>query len=153
MHALDLYAGTGSVGFEAISRGAAMVVFVEADQKIADVLRANATTLNVMDRCEIRVMRVEKYLKSRSEGSYSRNERFDIIYIDPPYAINDTTQKIVDDIMAQEIMNKSGIICIEHSKSYSPPPQMLLRQKVFGSTILSFLKPVLQPGEEKKCQN
>ena len=146
-YALDLYAGTGSVGFEALSRGAAKVVFVEADSKIADVLRANAVALDVTDRCDIRTMKVEKYLRDCSMSLQSDAGKFDMIYVDPPYAINDTTQRVVEGIMARGIISESGIICIEHSKGYSPPPRMLLRQKIFGSTILSLLKP------EKKCQN
>ncbi len=137
VHALDLYAGTGSVGFETISRGAAKVVFVEADPKIAGVLHANAIALTVEDRCEIRTMKVEKYLKIC-------DDKFDVVYIDPPYAINDTTQKIVEYITAQKIVNESGIICVEHSKGYSPSLSILLRQKIFGSTILSFIKPEKQ---------
>ncbi len=138
--ALDLYAGTGSVGFEALSRGAAKVVFVEADQKIAGVLRANVNALKLNDLCEIRVMKTEKYLKICSD-------KFDVVYVDPPYSINDTTHRVVENIIAREIVNESGIICVEHSKRYSPPPRNLLRQKHFGSTILSFIKP------EKKCQS
>lgn len=134
IHALDLYAGTGSVGFETISRGATKVVFVEANPKIAGVLRANALALNVEDRCEIRMMKVETYLKICGD-------KFEVVYIDPPYAINDTTQKIVEYIITQKIVNESGIICVEHSKGYSPSPSILLRQKMFGSTILSFIKP------------
>jgi len=151
--ALDLYAGTGSVGFEAISRGATTVVFVEADPKIADVLRANASALNVADLCDIRTMKVEKFLKSFSDIFRSGIGKFNMVYVDPPYAINDTTQRIVEDIIAHKIVNEDGIICVEHSKGYSPPTGFLLRQKIFGSTILSFIKPVLRPHEEKKCQS
>ncbi len=132
--ALDLYAGTGSVGFETISRGAEKVVFVEADKKIADILKENSRALGVEEKCEIRVMKVEKFLKLC-------DEKFNIAYIDPPYAVNRTTDKIVDEILSRKIVNESGIICVEHSKDYSPPQSLLLRQKVFGSTFLSFIKP------------
>lgn len=131
---LDLYAGTGSVGFETISRGAKKVVFVEADNKIAGVLRNNAAALGVQERCEIQLMKVEKYLKLY-------DEKFDIIYIDPPYAINKTTGKIVDEVLSQGIVKETGIVCVEHSDTYVPRPSILFRQKLFGSTILSFIKP------------
>ncbi len=135
--ALDLYAGTGSVGFETISRGANRVVFVEADQKIAGVLRENAKLFDVEDKSDIYIMKTERYLKVCGET-------FDIVYIDPPYSFNKTTHEIVNDILTRNIVNRTGIICVEHSKNYSPPPSNLLRQKFFGSTILSFIKPEIK---------
>jgi 16S rRNA (guanine966-N2)-methyltransferase len=142
--ALDLYAGTGSVGFEAISRGAARVVFVEAKPRIAEVLRENAKILEVEDRCEFRLMKVEKYLKICPEEMSSEDDKFDVAYIDPPYAINNMTHEIVERIIVQKMVKNSGIICVEHSKEYSPPLSHLFRQKLFGSTILSFIKPEIK---------
>jgi 16S rRNA (guanine966-N2)-methyltransferase len=140
MIGLDLYAGTGSVGFEAISRGARKVVFVEADRKIADVLRRNAAALGIEGQCDIRTVRVEKFLKVNKE-------KFDIVFVDPPYALNSTTHGIIDELLSSEAVRKTGIICVEHSRYYTPPPSLLIRQKTFGSTLLSFLNP------ETKCQN
>jgi 16S rRNA (guanine(966)-N(2))-methyltransferase RsmD len=131
--ALDLYAGTGSVGFEAISRGASRVVFVESNHKVAGVLRENASTLGVAGACGIYMMKVENFLKVCTE-------KFDIVYVDPPYSFNKTTHEIVDRIMERGIVKGSGVLCVEHSRDYSPPPTKLFRQKEFGSTILSFIK-------------
>jgi 16S rRNA (guanine966-N2)-methyltransferase len=138
--ALDLYAGTGSVGFETISRGAAHVVFVETNRKVADVLRENSKTLAVEDKCEICVMKVEKYLKNCLEGTLSEQEQFDVVYIDPPYAFNKATHEIVNQIMGGRIVKRSGIVCVEHSREYVPSSSSLFRQNIFGSTVLSFLK-------------
>jgi len=135
--ALDLYAGTGSVGFETISRGADWVMFVEANPKIADILRENAKTLKVENNCRICVMKAEKYLRTCEE-------KFDIVYVDPPYAFNNQTHEIVDQIIKQKLVNEAGIICVEHSKEYIPPASNLFRQKIFGSTILSFIKPEIK---------
>ncbi|HUI31208.1 MAG TPA: 16S rRNA (guanine(966)-N(2))-methyltransferase RsmD [Candidatus Acidoferrales bacterium] len=135
--ALDLYAGTGSVGFEAISRGTHHVLFVEANPKVADVLGKNVKALGIEDKCRIHIMKTEKYLKLCEEN-------FDFIFIDPPYAFNSMTHKIVDEILTKGIIKKSGIICVEHSKEYVPPASNLFRQKIFGSTILSFIKPEIR---------
>lgn len=132
--ALDLYAGTGSVGFETISRGAGRVVFVESDRKIAAVIGQNADSLGVKDRCEIRIMKAERYLEEAQET-------FDIAYVDPPYAYNSRTHEIIAGMMRKGIVNDKGIICVEHSKNYCPPPSIVVRQKVFGATILTFIKP------------
>ena len=142
--ALDLYAGTGSVGFETISRGASHVVFVEANIKIANVLRENARSFSAEDKCTIHVTKVEKYLDICAEKKLSEEEKYDIIFVDPPYAINNTTHEIVNQILTQSIVTKAGIICVEHSKEYSPPSAHLFRQKIFGSTILSFIKPEMK---------
>lgn len=132
--ALDLYAGIGSVGFETISRGAKRVVFVESDRSIAGIIRKNSDSLGVKERCEIRIMKAERYIETKEET-------FDIAYVDPPYAFNDRTHLIIDGILEKGIVSESGIICVEHSKRYSPPLPLLIRQKVFGATILSFIKP------------
>ena len=133
--ALDLYAGTGSVGFETLSRGASKVVFVEADRKIADVLKRNAAELGVRNKCDIRLMKAETFLRMNED-------KFDIAYVDPPYAINGSTDRIIDRMISDQIVKDSGVICVEHSKAYVPPPSITIRQKFFGSTILSFIKPV-----------
>ncbi len=132
--ALDLYAGTGSVGFETLSRGAAKVVFVESDRKIADVIARNAEALGVRERCEIRVMNAERFVMSTED-------RFRIAYVDPPYKANARTHEIIDEMLRRNIVDKEGLICVEHSRDYAPPPSRLIRQKIFGSTILSFIKP------------
>ena len=132
--ALDLYAGTGSVGFETLSRGAKRVVFVESDRKIAAVIGRNAESLGVKERCDIRIMNVDRFVVTAVET-------FDIAYVDPPYAFNGSTHEIIEEMLRRGIMNQPGIICVEHTKAYSPPPALLIRQKIFGSTILSFIKP------------
>lgn len=132
--ALDLYAGTGSVGFETISRGAARVVFVESDRKIASVILKNAEALGVKERCEIRIIKAERFIEAAEQT-------FDIAYVDPPYALNSRTHEVIDAMLHQGIVRPNGIICVEHSKSYSPPASVVIRQKMFGATILSFIKP------------
>ncbi len=134
INALDLYAGTGSVGFETISRGAGMVVFVESDRHIASVIERNAEALGVKDRCRIRLMRAEKYVEAA-------DQTFDIAYVDPPYAFNSRTHEIIEEMLRRKIVEPDGIICVEHTKNYVPPPSNLVRQKMFGETILSFIKP------------
>ncbi len=143
---LDLYAGTGSVGLEAISRGASHMTFVESDRKILSVLERNVRALGSEDHCTVRAARVERFIESY------QGRRFDIAFIDPPYAINDNTHKVIDCVLMRKIVNDEGIICIEHSKAYSPPSSLLLRQRLFGSTILSLIRPDLNPVEETTCQ-
>lgn len=73
----DLYAGSGALGIEALSRGAASCHFVEADRKAVDALRANLATLDASNHAAVSSCRVE---------SFSSSQSFHVIFADPPYA-------------------------------------------------------------------
>lgn len=75
---LDLYAGSGSLGLEALSRGAARVTFVEGDRRAAATLAANVSVLGFGDRCELRVTSVQQAVASLAAA--------DVAFCDPPYA-------------------------------------------------------------------
>lgn len=77
---LDLFAGSGAMGFEALSRGARLVVMVERDSKVARALKENAATLKA-EHCELVVADAVKFLEQDMR-------RFDVIFVDPPYQMN-----------------------------------------------------------------
>jgi 16S rRNA (guanine(966)-N(2))-methyltransferase RsmD len=77
---LDLFAGSGALGFEALSRGASQVVMVERDSKVARALKECASTLKA-DHCELVIADAVKFL-----GQETRH--FDVIFVDPPYQLN-----------------------------------------------------------------
>jgi 16S rRNA (guanine966-N2)-methyltransferase len=85
---LDLYAGTGAVGLEALSRGAASVLLVESDARTAPVLRANVRALG-LPGAEVRVERVERVVAAPAP------EPYDIVFADPPYSV-DLTEILVN---------------------------------------------------------
>ena len=76
---LDAFAGTGSLGFEALSRGAAFVTFLERNNIAANVIDVNITTLNVSDRTKLIRAGVGSWTKT------AENDKYDIIFADPPY--------------------------------------------------------------------
>lgn len=83
---LDLYAGSGALGLEALSRGAAHVVLVESGRSAINVCRANVRDLGVGDRVEVASARVEHYLgRSAPAGG------FDLVLADPPYEVADVS--------------------------------------------------------------
>lgn len=106
---LDLFAGTGSLGLEAISRGACDVVFVDNNRQAIGIINDNIKLLGVSDRA--RVMQTDAF-KAMEMLSMAR-ERFDIIFIDPPYNEN-LYHKILLSIAKQDLAKKCGIIIIEH---------------------------------------
>jgi 16S rRNA (guanine966-N2)-methyltransferase len=82
---LDLYAGSGAVGIEAISRGAARVTFVERDAAAARILRGNLERLGIGDGFRIVAGSVKVYLQKRSANAAPKPERHEVVFLDPPY--------------------------------------------------------------------
>jgi 16S rRNA (guanine966-N2)-methyltransferase len=83
LRVLDLYAGSGAVGLEALSRGASSVLLVESDARAAAVVRANIATV-ALPGAAVAAARVEQLLSRPPEG-----DRYDLVFADPPYAVTD----------------------------------------------------------------
>ena len=81
---LDLFAGTGALGIEALSRGATGAVFVEHDQAVAAVLRSNLEVTGLADRATVMVVHADAALDELAR----RRRRFDVALVDPPYAFD-----------------------------------------------------------------
>lgn len=81
---LDLYAGSGAVGIEAISRGAARTTFVERDDAALRILRANLDRLAITSGCRIQAGTVGAYLR---RGTTAQPTLFDVVFLDPPYDV------------------------------------------------------------------
>lgn len=130
---LDLFAGSGSLGFEALSRGAANVVFVESGSTVVKSINANAEMLRCEDNCEILHTEAIEYLQ------FCRSE-FDLIFADPPYAF-DKTAELPSIIFQKNLLKKEGLLIIEHMKHTMMESTELYRlsaQREFGHTRVSF---------------
>jgi 16S rRNA (guanine966-N2)-methyltransferase len=82
---LDLYAGSGAVGIEAISRGAARVAFVERDPAAARVLRGNLESLHISEGFRVHAGSVQTFLQKRAADAGPKPDPNDIVFLDPPY--------------------------------------------------------------------
>jgi len=80
--ALDLFAGSGQLGLEAMSRGAESVTFVDSAREAMDIVKKNAKSVGFFDRCRYSVSDYRNYIRKASG-----RERFDLVFIDPPYAM------------------------------------------------------------------
>jgi len=127
--ALDLFAGTGSIGFELLSRGCREVICVEKDavhyafiKKVRDELKTNQLSAVRTDAM--------KYIASVKQT-------FDFIFADPPYAFKDLPQ-IPELILSRRLLNPNGVFVMEHPKEYdfSHLPGFLQR-RVYGSVNFS----------------
>ena len=106
---LDLYAGTGSLGIESLSRGATISYFVEKDRKLSELVKENASKAGFEDNAKVINTPVNSALDSI-------NGPFDLIFMDPPYQIADQIEGNVSKIVAGNLLSNKGSIVIEHSK-------------------------------------
>lgn len=104
---LDLYAGTGAVGFEALSRGAKSVTMVEGNKELINFIRYTANSLNQLDNIKIINDDVKRFLKVTDQV-------FDIIFADQPYE-NDDYEFIKKIVYERDILSNNGILIFEHS--------------------------------------
>jgi len=136
---LDLFAGTGNLGLEAISRGSKKAVFVEKDRKAISVLNRNRKTLGYIEQTEVIPKDVFKALTDLSK----RGILFDIIFIDPPYR-EGYNELALDAVAQAKILQMDGIIIIEHDKNILPSEKIgdLVRfdLRIYGGTGISFYR-------------
>ena len=114
---LDLFAGSGSLGFEAISRGAQRVVFIEYNGRVGDFIEQNAEELGCTDRCSVHMMSAFDYIARCTE-------KFDLIFADPPYR-QETTPELPALIFARGLVRSEGYLIIEHTKHVTFPESPL----------------------------
>ena len=131
---LDLFAGSGSLGFEALSRGAAFACFVELDKKAANVLRDNAQRFNLdAGRYCIRQQEVRVFLASQVV------EPFDVIFVDPPYRGNFLSASITA-VIRKKWLREGGILNaeVENTIDLDPetafPPLECIADREYGQT-------------------
>lgn len=137
---LDLFAGTGAIGFEAASRGAARVVAVEADRAIAQTIEAAAEQLGVTDVVSIVAAPVDRALY-RIEGP------FDLVYLDPPYA-SDVPLHVLRLLRERHLLAPEAIVVYEHAaRRILPeiPGYRSTREEVYGDVALAFLTADAEP--------
>jgi len=137
---LDLYAGTGAVGIEALSRGAARVVLVERDQSALGALRANLAALGAR-RAAARVMAGDVLRLLPELGA--QEGPFDFVFIDPPYATA-LAVRTLEALGATRICRAGTEVIVQHSTRTTLPTVRGLvphrRPRQFGDTALTFLR-------------
>lgn len=133
---LDLYAGTGAVGFEALSRGASRAVFVEADRHLSKEISDSIRKMGIEGMTEVHTEEAGLFLKRAARIGAS----FDIIFVDPPYA-SDEIGKALPLIGESGIIREGGHLIVEHpAKKILPqdlPSLTLIKQYKYGDTRLT----------------
>lgn len=136
--ALDLFAGTGAMGIEALSRGASGAVFVDSDGASVAVIRRNLDACGLAERALV----LKRDVKSALRLLASKGESFDLIFIDPPYA-SSLAVDALREIDASGLISPGGIVVVECSKRNPAPPfEMehieLVDERSYGDTLVRF---------------
>lgn len=135
---LDAFAGTGVLGFEALSRGASSVTFLELNPSVADALDASIASLDLESRCRVvRGAAAESVLRGRVAGP------IDLVLADPPYE-GVESPKFVETLAISKILVPDGRVILEASAHHPGPvsPHFeLLRTARYGSVSLHFMAP------------
>ena len=136
----DLYAGTGAVGIEALSRGARMVHFVESSKAAAEVIARNLKSLGIASGFQIVKVEAGKALRQFDAlGSIA-----DFVFLDPPYSMQDEYAKTLAALAESKLLREPSIVIAEHEKRFDPGEAFgelrRYRKLVQGDATLSFYR-------------
>lgn len=136
---VDLYAGTGTVGLEALSRGADKAIFVEPSVSRIRAIKENAERFGFHERAVVIKGRAYEFLREASNEKQS----FDIFFLDPPY-YSDEIMKTLPMIGEGRLLNEGGVVIVEHFFKKKLPDVAgklkILKSYRYGDTMLTFYK-------------
>ena len=135
---LDLYAGSGALGLEALSRGASTGVFVERDGTALSALRRNLREAGVDHRAVVIGADVRTALRKLA----GLGEHFSWVFLDPPYAKE--TEGVLAELSGADLLTSCAVVIVEHDRRNQPPESVgclfLTDRRQYGDTELSFYR-------------
>lgn len=147
---LDLFAGTGAIGIEALSRGAAEAVFVENHGPAAALIRRNLDSLGIHSGATVLAVDALRGLQILARpaivasGKKARSSQFDFIFLDPPYAAANDYARVLESLGWGHLLAPGGMVIAEHRRNFDLPEQAgalqcyrVLKQ---GDAALSFYR-------------
>ena len=136
---LDLFAGTGQLGIECLSRGAASAVFVDQRRDAVELVRKNLKLTGLTERARVVQGQALEFL----ERAQNQGGRFDLVFLDPPYA-SGLLEAALERLTGFDILNPRGIIVAEHPAEGvlpdQPPPYRLRRTYRYGKIAVSLYR-------------
>ena len=134
---LDLYAGTGAVGIEALSRGARHVTSVESSAGALQLLRRNVSECGMAHKMTIRAQTVKQFLCRPDQWSGP----YDIVFADPPYTLVHELESLFDDDTIHHLLADDSWVVVEHAEKTTLPAQLgrnaFIRRYSYGGTALT----------------
>lgn len=138
---LELYAGTGAVGIEAVSRGAERAVLIEGGKDAADLVRKNINACGIESRVKLIKWDIEKNLNCLDQQAVA----FDMVFLDPPYE-KGLVRKTLDNLLKSEALSDDALVIVQHSKNEAldlsgmEESFSLLKDKRYGKNLVSYLR-------------
>ncbi|MEF2965276.1 16S rRNA (guanine(966)-N(2))-methyltransferase RsmD [Paenibacillus sp. M1] len=150
--ALDLFAGTGGLGIEALSRGMDKAVFIDQEHKSIEVVRANLKATGLENKAEVYRNDAERALKALAK----RGTAFDLVFLDPPYRLKHG-EKLMETMSSLQLLNEKATVVLEYESSFVYPESFgrftEMRKAQYGETAISIYRynnedTETSPGEE-----
>jgi 16S rRNA (guanine966-N2)-methyltransferase len=140
---LDLFAGTGALALEALSRGAARAILVESSREALAALKANVTALAADDRATVIAADIR-----RAIARIVRHGPFDLVFADPPWSLVETGHpaRALSALARAGVLAPGAWVVLEHASRTGPPdaaPLLQLETRSYGDTALTFYKPAI----------
>src|SRR6266436_5597607 len=148
---MDLFAGTGAVGIEALSRGAREAIFVEKHQPTAALIKKNLESLDIRSDARVVASDALKALERLAKEPSTENAAVDILFLDPPYAETEQYKSVLAFLGDANLLAENAVVIAEHQRSLDLPETSgnLERVRVLrqGDAVLSFFRfrPPSQP--------
>jgi 16S rRNA (guanine966-N2)-methyltransferase len=141
---LDVFAGTGAVGIEAISRGALEVVFIENHIPAATLIRRNLASLEIENGAQVLPLDALRALEKLAARHQPTNAPFDFVFVDPPYAEKDQYDSVLGFLGAAPFLSQGSLVIAEHRRTYELAHRIgrLLQTRILrqGDAALSFFE-------------
>ena len=134
---LDLFAGTGNIGIEAISNGAKCCYFVDNNRIAIDIIKKNANKFDISNKCNF----LNKDYKNALSYFCDNDIKFNIVYIDPPYKM-DCLDKIVNIILNNNLLEEDGLIILEYNNINNKINHDIevVKNKKYGDKYITILR-------------
>ena len=134
---LDLFAGSGNLGLEALSRGSVSAIFVDESKICKAIIEENIKRTRMEDKAQILLIDVFKGITLLA----TQGKQFDMIFMDPPYSRN-FVNKTLQLLEKNDIIVENGLVAVEHHEDEQPPDVIgtltKMRSKSYGDTIFTF---------------
>ena len=141
---IDLFAGTGAIGIEALSRGASEVVFVENHQPAATLIRRNLESLGIQKGAMVLATDAIRGMEKLASKVKSKTSPYDYVFLDPPYDAAKDYARVLESLGSGNLLAPGGEVIAEHRRSFELPEEAgaLQRYRILkqGDAALSFYR-------------
>ena len=135
---MDIFAGNGSIGIEALSRGADYCVFIEKSHQCGKIIKENLIFTGLSYKANLIISEAGAAITRMK-----KKERFDIIFLDPPYHSTELAV-VIEQISMSGLLIQDGLLVVEHNRqdnAWFDNQWTVFRDKIYGDTALTFLTP------------